>query len=71
MGFDHIHDKLDADSVPVPYPLGLRTRTCKRCGQPWRVSEMVKLGAEDDRWYCKLCYDRPYGEDQHQRGDIP
>ena len=68
MGFDHIKDKLDADCINIPYPDSLRTRTCRRCGQPWYVSEMIRISEE--RWYCKLCYDRPYGEGQHQRGDF-
>lgn len=69
-GFDHTHEKLETDTS-VPYPLHLRTRTCKRCDQPFRVYEMINLGGEEDRWYCKFCYDRPYGEDQHRRGDYP
>lgn len=68
MGFDHIKDKLDAEGVSLPVPESLHTRTCKRCGQPWYKSEMVNVGEE--KWYCKLCYDRPYGEDRHRRGDF-
>jgi hypothetical protein len=71
MGFDYTKEKPDAESVSVPYPDEMRTRTCKRCGQPWWVHEMVQVGGREDQWYCIPCYDRPYGEDQHIRGDYP
>ena len=69
MGFDYEKPKLDADGVEIPYPARLRTRTCARCSQQWYIHEMVKMG--EDKFYCHLCYDRPYGEDQHKRGDFP
>jgi hypothetical protein len=68
MGTDYEKPKLDAESMPIPYPEGKRTRTCQRCGQQWWIEEMVMLSEE--RYYCHLCYDPPYGEDQHRRGDI-
>jgi hypothetical protein len=70
MGFDSVKEKLDAESVSIPYPDDLRTRTCKRCDQKFWVKEMINVGSED-RWYCNTCYDRPYGEGQHRRGDEP
>jgi len=68
MGFDSVKEKLDAESVSLPYPDGLKTRTCRRCGQPFWLKELIKVG-EGERYYCTTCYDRPYGEDRHRRGD--
>ena len=68
MGTDYTKEKLDAESVPIPYPEGKRTRTCARCDQPWWIDEMVRVG-DEEKYYCHLCFDRPYGEDQHRRGD--
>lgn len=68
MGFDYVKEKLDAESVPIPYPNRLKTRNCWRCGQDWFIHEMKRVGS---RWICNLCYDRPYGEDEHKRGDYP
>lgn len=70
MGFDSTKEKLDPESVPIPYPDDLRTRTCRRCSQPFFVRDMINVG-DGERWYCKTCYDRPYGEGQHRRGDWP
>lgn len=71
MGFDYEKPKADIGEIPIPIPHGKRTRTCRRCGQPWYVEEMIKVGDGEDRYYCTPCYDRPYGEDQHKRGDYP
>jgi hypothetical protein len=68
MGFDSVKEKLDAESVSLPYSEGLKTRTCRRCGQPFWMNELIKIG-EGERYYCTTCYDRPYGEGQHRRGD--
>ena len=68
MGTDYTKEKLDAESVPIPYPEGKRTRTCARCSQQWYIEEMVRMSGE--KYYCKLCYDRPYGEGQNKRGDF-
>lgn len=68
MGTDYEKPKLDAESVPIPYPEGKRTRTCTRCGMQWYVEEMIRMS--DEKYYCNLCYDRPYGMDQHKRGDF-
>ena len=70
MGFDSTKEKLDAESVKIPYPEHLKTRTCKRCDQPFWIHEMVRVG-DDNRWYCNTCYDPPYGEGPHKRGDRP
>jgi len=67
MGADYEKPKLDAESVPIPYPDGMKTRTCARCGMQWYVKEMVRMS--DEKYYCNLCYDRPYGEGPHKRGD--
>lgn len=69
MGTDYIKEKLDAESVPIPYPEGKRTRTCARCGQQWYVEEMVRMS--DEKYYCKLCYDPPqFQGGPHARGDV-
>ena len=70
MGFDYQKPKLDTDALPIPYPDSMRTRTCFRCGQPWYVHEMTNIGGRENNWVCNLCYDVPYGEDQHARGDF-
>ena len=73
MGFDYSKPKMDPDAMPIPYPRGMRTRDCNRCGQPWYTHEMHKIVDDDSRgggkWYCRPCFDRPYGEAQHKRGD--
>ena len=65
---DYTKEKLDAESVPIPYPDGMRTRNCYRCGMDWYVSEMIKVG---NRYYCHLCYDPPqFQGGPHARGDV-
>lgn len=65
MGFDFVHEKLDADSVEIPF--NRMRRTCPRCSQIFWTEEMVPVGEE--KWYCKLCFDPVYGEGAHIRGD--
>jgi hypothetical protein len=68
-GFDYEKPKMDPDEMPIPYPKGKRTRTCRRCGQQWYTEEMIQLGDKNGKWYCYPCYDPPYGEGPHKRGD--
>lgn len=70
MGTDYSKPKLDTGAMHIPYPDNMRTRTCFRCSMPWYVHEMHNIGGGDNRWVCFLCFDQPYGEDQHLRGDF-
>lgn len=70
MGVDHEVGRLPSDTT-IPYADELRRRECRRCNQEFRIKDMINVGGSDDRWYCKFCYDRPYGDPLHKRGDRP